>query len=97
MRRLLLLRHSKAERSEPGTKDLSRVLIDRGRKDAAKIGTYMAAAQGFTSSIFPLEIFGMTLPGYAALYSVVVNFVLAAALTPIFDLITRRNTASTAR
>jgi len=43
MRRLLLLRHSKAERSEPGTKDLSRVLIDRGRKDAAKIGTYMAA------------------------------------------------------
>lgn len=43
MRRLLLLRHSKAERSEPGTKDLSRVLIDRGRKDAAKIGIYMAA------------------------------------------------------
>ena len=43
MRRLLLLRHAKAERSEPGTKDLSRVLIDRGRKDAAKIGTYMAA------------------------------------------------------
>ena len=43
MRRLLLLRHAKAERSEPGTKDHSRVLIDRGRKDAAKIGAYMAA------------------------------------------------------
>ena len=43
MRRLLLLRHAKAERSEPGTKDLSRVLIDRGRKDAAKIGSYMAS------------------------------------------------------
>ena len=43
MRRLLLLRHAKAERSEPGTKDLARVLIDRGRKDAAKIGTYMSA------------------------------------------------------
>ena len=43
MRRLLLLRHAKAERSEPGTKDHSRVLIDRGRKDAAKIGTYMGA------------------------------------------------------
>jgi phosphohistidine phosphatase len=42
MRRLLLLRHSKAERSEPGTKDDSRVLIDRGRKDAARIGAYMA-------------------------------------------------------
>ena len=43
MRRLLLLRHAKAERSEPGTKDFARVLIDRGRKDAAKIGAYMAA------------------------------------------------------
>jgi len=43
MRRLLLLRHAKAERSEPGTKDIARVLIDRGRKDAAKIGAYMAA------------------------------------------------------
>ena len=42
MRRLLLLRHAKAERSEPGTKDFARVLIDRGRKDAAKIGSYMA-------------------------------------------------------
>ena len=42
MRRLLLLRHAKAERSEPGTADRSRVLIDRGRKDAARIGTYMA-------------------------------------------------------
>jgi phosphohistidine phosphatase len=42
MRRLLLLRHAKAERSEPGTKDHSRVLIDRGRKDAVKIGAYMA-------------------------------------------------------
>ena len=43
MRRLLLLRHAKAEKSEPGTKDFARVLIDRGRKDAAKIGAYMAA------------------------------------------------------
>lgn len=43
MRRLLLLRHAKAERSEPGTKDISRVLIDRGRKDAARIGAYMAS------------------------------------------------------
>ena len=42
MRRLLLLRHAKAERSEPGIEDHSRVLIERGRKDAAKIGAYMA-------------------------------------------------------
>lgn len=42
MRRLILLRHAKAERSEPGMSDNSRALIDRGRKDAAKIGGYMA-------------------------------------------------------
>ena len=42
MRRLLLFRHSKAERSEPGSRDISRTLIERGRKDAAKIGAYMA-------------------------------------------------------
>jgi len=42
MRRLLLLRHSKAERSLPGAGDRERALIERGRKDAAKIGAYMA-------------------------------------------------------
>jgi phosphohistidine phosphatase len=43
MRRLLLFRHSKAERSEPGQADLSRALIERGRKDAGRIGAYMAS------------------------------------------------------
>jgi phosphohistidine phosphatase len=42
MRRLLLLRHAKAERSLPGAPDRDRSLIDRGRKDAARIGAYMA-------------------------------------------------------
>ncbi len=42
MRRLILFRHAKAERSEPGTQDRARALIERGRKDAAKIGAYMA-------------------------------------------------------
>jgi phosphohistidine phosphatase len=42
MRRLLLFRHAKAERSEPGMEDQARVLIERGRKDAARIGAYMA-------------------------------------------------------
>lgn len=41
MRRLLLFRHAKAERSEPGTEDRARVLTERGRKDAARIGAYM--------------------------------------------------------
>jgi SSS family solute:Na+ symporter len=61
------------------------------------IGTYMAATQGFTSSVYPLEIFGVTLPGYAALYSVLINFLVAAAISPLLDLIARRNVASTAR
>jgi phosphohistidine phosphatase len=43
MRRLLLFRHAKAERSEPGMEDRSRKLVERGRKDAASIGAYMAS------------------------------------------------------
>lgn len=42
MRRLLLLRHAKAERPEPDKQDTARALIPRGRKDAARIGAYMA-------------------------------------------------------
>ena len=42
MRRLLLFRHAKTERAEPGMQDRARTLIERGRKDAAKIGAYMA-------------------------------------------------------
>jgi SSS family solute:Na+ symporter len=61
------------------------------------IGTYMAATQSFTSSVYPLEMLGITIPGYAALYSVVVNFIVAAALSPLFDLLARRGAASTAR
>jgi phosphohistidine phosphatase len=41
MRRLILFRHAKAEPSEPGMEDHARVLVERGRKDAAKIGAYM--------------------------------------------------------
>jgi phosphohistidine phosphatase len=42
MRRLLLFRHAKAERAVPGAPDRDRGLIERGRKDASKIGSYMA-------------------------------------------------------
>ena len=43
MRRLILFRHAKAERSEPGQEDRARVLVERGRKDAGTIGAYMAS------------------------------------------------------
>jgi phosphohistidine phosphatase len=41
MRRLLLLRHAKTERGEPGQRDRDRKLTDRGRDDAPVIGAYM--------------------------------------------------------
>jgi solute:Na+ symporter, SSS family len=61
------------------------------------LGTYMAATQSFASSVYPLAIFGVTIPGYAALYSVLVNFLLAACFTPVLDFVTRPNAASAAR
>ena len=42
MRRLILFRHAKAERSQPGEADRARALVERGRKDAARMGAYMA-------------------------------------------------------
>jgi phosphohistidine phosphatase len=42
MRRLMLLRHAKTERAEPGQRDRDRKLIKRGRADAPTLGAYMA-------------------------------------------------------
>jgi len=42
MRRLMLLRHAKTERAEPGQRDRDRKLMKRGRADAPKLGAYMA-------------------------------------------------------
>jgi SSS family solute:Na+ symporter len=37
------------------------------------VGTWMAATQGFKSSVYPLHVQGSTVPGYAALYALLVN------------------------
>lgn len=42
MRRLILLRHSTAERSAPGQSDQERMLTPQGRTDAAMVGAYLA-------------------------------------------------------
>ncbi len=42
MRRLMLLRHAKTERAEPGERDRDRKLTKRGRADAPLLGAYMA-------------------------------------------------------
>ena len=45
------------------------------------VGTAMVAAQRFQSSIYPLKLAALTVPGYAALYSLFVNLAVAALLT----------------
>jgi phosphohistidine phosphatase len=40
--RLILLRHASSKKAKPGMRDFDRPLDARGRKDAAKIGAYMA-------------------------------------------------------
>ena len=48
--------------------------------------TGMAAAVNLTPT-YPLQIAGFTFPGYTALYTVILNIVLAIVLTPIFNAI----------
>ncbi|MGH8413709.1 MAG: monocarboxylate uptake permease MctP [Gammaproteobacteria bacterium] len=48
------------------------------------VGTGMVATQGFKTSIYPLHVGAFTVPGYAALYSVIINIGLAVVLTVIF-------------
>jgi SSS family solute:Na+ symporter len=48
------------------------------------LGTWMGASIGFRP-IYPLEIFGMTIPAYVAIYSVLANFALAVALSAVFN------------
>jgi SSS family solute:Na+ symporter len=48
------------------------------------MGTYMGASIGFRP-IYPLEIFGVTIPAYIAIWSVVANFALAVALSAAFN------------
>lgn len=47
-------------------------------------GTLMAAAQHFTSSIYPLHVGGFTVAGYAALYSLAINLAVCVVLTLAF-------------
>lgn len=42
MRRLIIFRHAKAERLQPGGSDLARRLEPRGRSDAEVMGAYLA-------------------------------------------------------
>jgi SSS family solute:Na+ symporter len=45
----------------------------------------MAASLGFQSAVFPLAIDGLTVPGYAALYALAINFAVSIVLTPLLN------------
>src|SRR5689334_3280207 len=47
-------------------------------------GTAMAASQNF-GSVYPLNLFGTVIPGYAALYGLIVNLVVSVILTWVFN------------
>ena len=47
------------------------------------VGTWMAVAVNFGAT-YPLAIGGFSMPGYTALYTVILNLVIAIVLTPVF-------------
>src|SRR5690242_13345240 len=56
------------------------------------VGTVMAAAVNLTPT-FPLQFAGYTFPGYTALYTVILNIVVAIVLTPVFNAVTTQRPA----
>jgi solute:Na+ symporter, SSS family len=59
-------------------------------------GTLMAIAAHLTPT-YPLHLGGFTLPGYTALYTVVLNLALSVALTPLLDALGLRLGSTPAR
>lgn len=53
-------------------------------------GTAMVASTSFATSVFPVDLGGYTFPCYAALASLVLNLVVSAGLTPVFNIVLRR-------
>ena len=57
-------------------------------------GTWMFIAANLTPN-FPLAIGGFTFPGYTALYTVVLNLIVAIVLTPVFNAMGSRHADAT--
>ncbi|SHH07972.1 monocarboxylate uptake permease MctP [Bradyrhizobium erythrophlei] len=55
------------------------------------VGTAMAVAVNLTPT-FPLHVAGYVFPGYAALYTVILNIALVVVLTPLFNALGARGT-----
>ena len=50
-------------------------------------GTAMVASLGFSTSVFPIEIGGLTIPCYAALASLVINLAVTVVFTWLFKIV----------
>jgi solute:Na+ symporter, SSS family len=48
-------------------------------------GTAMVASRGFSTSVFPLQFAGLTIPTYAAVASLIINLVVTVVLTWLFN------------
>ena len=48
-------------------------------------GTWMVASLSFQSAVFPLAVDGLTVPGYAALYALAINFAVSIVLSLLFN------------
>ncbi len=60
------------------------------------VGTVAGTAMAITTNLtptFPLAFGGHTFPGYTAVYTVILNLVVAAVLTPLFNAMGGRNVA----
>ena len=51
------------------------------------LGSWMAFELDLKSPVYPLTVFGTTIPGYAALYSLIANIVVSAVLSVVFNLV----------
>ncbi|MDE2090119.1 MAG: hypothetical protein KGJ12_08875, partial [Gammaproteobacteria bacterium] len=50
-------------------------------------GTWMVASVHFKGTIYPLHLSGLTVPGYAALYALAINFAVAIVFTLVFSVL----------
>ncbi|NIX77756.1 monocarboxylate uptake permease MctP [Microvirga terricola] len=48
-------------------------------------GTWMAATQSFQSAVVPFSLDGLTIPGYAALYALGLNFIVSIVLSLVLN------------
>jgi SSS family solute:Na+ symporter len=51
------------------------------------VGTWMAWTLKFAGAVYPVHVFGVTIPGYIALYALIVNLVVSVVLSAVLNLL----------